>query len=53
MIEMKEEDRKFIRLISKYILENINEIDRIEAYEYGKRLEIIYKIDRKKDLILL
>jgi hypothetical protein len=46
------EEKRFVRMVARYLARNIDNVDRITVYENGKRIEISYRNRKEKDLVI-
>jgi hypothetical protein len=46
------EEKKFVRMVARYLAKNMDNIDKITVYENGKRIEISYRNRKEKDLVI-
>jgi hypothetical protein len=46
------EEKKFVRMVARYLVKNMDNIDKITVYENGKRIEISYRNRKEKDLVI-
>jgi hypothetical protein len=45
------EEKRFVRMVARYLARNMDNVDRIIVYEKGKRIEILYK-NGERDLVI-
>jgi antitoxin component YwqK of YwqJK toxin-antitoxin module len=45
------EEKRFVKMVTRYLVRNMNNIDKIIVYENGKMIEILYK-NGEKDLVI-